>query len=52
MAAKIRVQDLNLYYGEFQALTDVNIRIRARTSRRSSARPAAASPRCCAASTG
>jgi len=45
---KMDVQNLNFYYGKFQALKSITLRIRRRRSRPSSVRPAAASPRCCA----
>ena len=45
--------ELEVYYGAFRAVRDVDDRRSASTrSRRSSARRAAARPRCCAASTG
>jgi hypothetical protein len=47
----LEVKGLNLFYGQKQALFDVNMTIPERASRPSSVRRAAASRRCCAAST-
>ena len=46
------VKDLAVYYGTFRAVRDVHLDVASTRSRRSSARRAAARPRCCAASTG
>ena len=45
------VRDLSVYYGDFRAVRDVNLDVRSTRSPPSSARPAAARPPCCAAST-
>jgi phosphate transport system ATP-binding protein len=47
MAKRIEVSGLNVYYGDFKAVEDVSMTVEPR-SPRSSARPAAASPRSCA----
>ena len=48
MAKSIDVSDLNIYYGDFLAVSGVNMTIKARRSPRSSGPPAAASRPCCA----
>ena len=51
-APKVTVRGLNFYYGEHHALKNINLTLGSDASPPSSARPAAASPRCCGSSTG
>ena len=48
----ICIRDLHKTFGQLVAIDDVSIDIEAGSSSRSSARPAAARPRCCASSAG
>ncbi len=49
---KIAVRDLNFYYGDFQALKNINMEIVEKEVTAFIGPPAVANPRCCAASTG
>lgn len=52
MAKRIDVKDLNVFYGDFKAVEDVTMTVEPRSVTAFIARPAAASRRSCARSTG